>query len=78
MEIDWERIQNWIGHFGLDIAATHVSGHAAGNQLKELIDQVNPKTIIPINTENAKVYKKWSSNVYLLEKAGATFNLPYS
>jgi len=34
MEIDWERMQNWITHFGLDITSTHVSGHAAGNQLE--------------------------------------------
>ena len=34
MEIDWERIQNWIGHFGLDIASTHVSGHATGTDLR--------------------------------------------
>lgn len=75
MEIDWERIQNWIGHFGLAIAATHVSGHVAGNQLKDFIDQVTPKTIIPIHTENASIYEKWSSTVHLLEKAGDSFNL---
>ncbi len=34
MEIDWERLQNWITHFGLDMTSTHVSGHSAGNQLE--------------------------------------------
>ena len=59
----------------MNVEATHVSGHAAGNQLKDFIDQVNPKTIIPIHTENAQTYKKWSNNVNLLEKVGETFNL---
>ena len=41
----------------------------------DFIEQVNPKTTIPIHTEHALTYKKWSSNVHLLEKAGDSFNL---
>ena len=75
MEIDWERIQNWINHFGLGITSTHVSGHAAANQLREFVEQVQPKTVIPIHTENAQAYTKWSKNVHLLNEMGASFDL---
>jgi ribonuclease J len=75
MIIDWKRIKNWLIHFGLDIASTHVSGHASGNQLENFVKQVNPKTIIPVHTENAKAYEKWSSNVHVLKEVGETFVL---
>ncbi len=75
MEIDWQRIENWINHFNLDINKTHVSGHASGPQLKELITTVKPKMIVPVHTENAKVYDKWWNNVHLFKKLGETIEL---
>ena len=75
MEMDWERIQNWLTHFGLDVQRTHVSGHAAANQLKEFVEQVQPKTVVPVHTENAQTYAKWTKNVYLLNEPGATLSL---
>lgn len=74
MEIDWERVQNWLNHFGLHISSTHVSGHASGSQLQGFVEQVSPKKIIPIHTENAKAYEKWSNNVNCV-KPGQTFDL---
>jgi ribonuclease J len=75
MEIDWERVLNWITHFGLNIKNTHVSGHASGLQLKEFVEQVVPKTIIPIHTENAKAFEKWSKNVIILTNIGETYSM---
>jgi len=75
MELDWARVQNWLDHFGLAVQRTHVSGHAAANQLKEFVEQVAPKMVIPIHTENAQVYTQWSKNVHLLSGAGAEFSL---
>ena len=75
MEIDWERIENWIKHFGMNISSTHVSGHASGLQLREFVGQVNPKTIIPIHTESAKTYEKWSKTVHVLKGAGESYDM---
>jgi len=75
MEIDWERIENWINHFGMNVSSTHVSGHASGPQLKEFVEQVSPKTIIPIHTESAKAYEKWSKAVHVLKGAGESYSL---
>lgn len=75
MEIDWKRIQNWITHFGLNLHSTHVSGHAAANQLRHFVEQVNPKTIIPIHTQNAQIYETWANNVHILKQTGETYNL---
>lgn len=69
MEMEWERISNWINHFGLEVSQTHVSGHASGPQLKVFIEKVSPKLIIPIHTENPEVYEKWGKT-QLIEKVG--------
>jgi mRNA degradation ribonuclease J1/J2 len=44
-------------HFGVKIDRTHVSGHASGLQLKEFVQEVNAKNLIPIHTENAKGFE---------------------
>jgi ribonuclease J len=73
MEIDWQRIENWIKHFGMDINSTHVSGHASGLQLKEFVEQVNAKNVIPVHTENAKAFESWSKNVTILGNVGDNY-----
>jgi ribonuclease J len=75
MEIDWERIENWIKHFGMNTSSTHVSGHASGPQLKEFVHNLHPKNIIPIHTENGKAFEKWSSGVRLLTRVGQSYSL---
>jgi ribonuclease J len=75
MEVDWKRIENWINHFGMDMNTTHVSGHASGPQLKEFVKTVKPKMVIPIHTQNAKMYDKWWSNVKLLEGSGESVEI---
>lgn len=74
MEMDWERVMNWIEHFGMSVNSTHVSGHASRNELKDFVEQVNPKIIIPIHTENPETYKKWSKNVNILN-VGDSYSL---
>jgi len=75
MEMDWERVMNWINHFGMNVESTHVSGHASGPQLKEFVEQVNAKNIIPVHTENAKVFENWAKNVTLFGKVGESYIL---
>ena len=67
MEIDWNRIENWINHFGLHLNRTHVSGHASGPELKKFVETVNPKKVIPIHTEHAEFYEKWHGNVEIVK-----------
>ena len=75
MEIDWQRVENWINHFGMDLNTTHVSGHASGPQLKKFVEHVSPKMVIPVHTENAKIYGVWRDNVHLLKKVGESFEI---
>lgn len=43
---------------GLRIVNLHTSGHADEDTIRQLIDKVSPKRIIPIHTENADWFRK--------------------
>lgn len=56
MEIDEERKQNWLRHFGIPQETTHASGHASGEELREMIREINPERVIPIHTEKPELF----------------------
>jgi ribonuclease J len=56
MELDEERKKNWLTHFKIKQYSTHASGHASGTEIKEMIKQINPTTLIPIHTEKPELF----------------------
>jgi len=72
MEMDYERLKNWLNHYGLPQYHVHVSGHIMPLQLKNILKEINAKTIFPIHTENAELVGKFmrdlKSKVVLPEK----------
>ena len=52
---------------GLKTVTLHTSGHADENTLKRLIENVQPKTLIPIHTENAARFREIVPNVVIEE-----------
>jgi len=63
MEIDYERLINWLSHYGLPQYHVHVSGHMMPLQLKATLKKMNGKEVFPIHTENAGLFKKFMGNV---------------
>lgn len=57
MELDFERLQNWLAHFDLDYVKAHASGHASRPELEHMIDEARPGTIIPVHTLNVKAFE---------------------
>lgn len=50
--IELRRVENWLSHFGLyPYHQIHASGHASGPEIKKLIQDINPKQLFPIHTE---------------------------
>ena len=47
----------------------------ADPQLKEFVEQVNAKNVIPVYTQNAKAFEKWAKNVTLLTNVGDSFTI---
>jgi len=70
MEIDERKLMNWLEKFGIDydhsidekgnkhFISAHVSGHASGLELVELIETIMPKRLFPIHTEKPGLFKK--------------------
>ena len=68
MEIDETKFMNWLDYFNVNYETEekdgkiiferkHVSGHASRNELKELIEKINPTLIIPIHTEKISEFE---------------------
>ncbi len=62
MEIDFERLVNWLDHFGLPQYHVHVSGHMMPLQLKSTLEKINAKTVFPVHTENAQLFCRFMRN----------------
>jgi len=68
MEISFDRMKNWLDHFGLEFYQAHCSGHASGADLEQLIREITPKRIYPIHTEHPEIFRKNFNNVRIVEK----------
>ncbi len=72
MEIDYEKLINWLRHYGLPQYHVHVSGHIMPLQLKAALREINAKRIFPVHTESAALFAKFvrdlKSQVTIVEK----------
>jgi len=59
MEIDYERLTNWLSHYGVPQYHVHVSGHMMPLQLKAALKEINAERTFPIHTENAELFIKF-------------------
>lgn len=79
-EFSEERLINWVNFFGMrgvdektgHFERAHISGHISGKELEEFIENIKPKTVIPIHTEQPEEFKKFHHNVIIVEK-GETY-----
>jgi ribonuclease J len=62
-EFEFERVVNWLDHFGLPMYHVHCSGHIMPDQLKTAIARVGPKVVYPIHTDHPELYAKFVSGV---------------
>jgi ribonuclease J len=73
MEIDYERLSNWLRHYGLPQYHVHVSGHIMPLRLKATLKEISAKRIFPVHTESADLFARFmrdlKSQVTLVEKS---------
>jgi len=66
---DVKEFLDFMRNRGVKLHMLHTSGHADEETIDALIAQVNPKTIIPIHTQNANWFKKFDKCNVELEKS---------
>ena len=59
MEIGFEKLTNWLAHYGLPQYHVHVSGHVMPLQLRSVLKEMNPQRIFPIHTENTRLFAEF-------------------
>jgi len=61
-EFEFERVVNWLDHFGLPMYHVHCSGHIMPGQLKTAIDRIAPKMLYPVHTDHPELFAKFVSD----------------
>ncbi len=59
MEIDFNRLINWLEHYGLPQFHVHVSGHITPLDLRESLKAMNPRMIFPIHGIHPELFSKF-------------------
>jgi len=57
-EISWGKFLEWVDLLRLDMRMAHSSGHADRESLLRIIDEIDPKAIIPIHTERPYEFQR--------------------
>jgi ribonuclease J len=69
-EIDEDRMDHWIRRFGLVRLHAHCSGHASGKDINFIVNEIAPKTLIPIHTEHPELFLTLHPNRVKLGEPG--------
>lgn len=65
-DIEDEVMHNWLNHFKLQFHQLHASGHLNKEQLIEKVNQIKPKILFPIHSENPELFKKKCHGVQIV------------
>jgi len=57
-DIDRNVMNRWLDHFRLRFHQIHASGHCPSKDLTQIINQVQPRQLIPIHTEYPTLFRK--------------------
>jgi ribonuclease J len=72
MELDLKKAENWLTHFGLyPYIQSHASGHLNYDEIKDGIETIQPKALIPVHTQHPEVFQTLHNNVILPERGAA-------
>lgn len=71
MLLDERKLANWLAAFGIDggtddggVQHSHVSGHASGPELFDLIHAMKPRMVVPIHTEQPERFAEALGRLY--------------
>ena len=57
-EIEWSKFERWVHLLRLDLRTAHSSGHADRETIIEMVNEIKPKTLIPVHTENPYEFQR--------------------
>ena len=72
--LNQDRVNNWLEHFGMKKYQIHCSGHAKGEDLLQVVKDIDAKMLYPIHTEHPTEYVKVTRKMTIVEE-GKTYKL---
>jgi len=57
-EIEWVKFERWVNLLRLDLRIAHSSGHADRESLIGIINEIGPRALIPVHTENPQEFHR--------------------
>jgi ribonuclease J len=60
MELDMQRLIEWLDFYGMPLYHIHVSGHIMPQQLRSLVSGIGAKRVAPIHTEHPELFLKFA------------------
>jgi len=67
-EMSQERTDAWLEHFGMTRFQSHCSGHARGQDLLDIVKQIDAKMLFPIHTEHPTEYVRATNKMTVVEE----------
>ena len=78
MEIDFEKLVNWLTHYGLPQYHVHVSGHIMPLQLRVALKQMGGRSVFPVHTEHGDLFSRFMRDLdagVVLPKKGRQYTV---
>jgi len=60
MELDQQRLVEWLDFYGMPLYHIHVSGHIMPQQLRSLVSGIGARRVAPIHTEHPELFLKFA------------------
>ncbi len=60
MELDMQRLIEWLDFYGMPLYHIHVSGHIMPQQLRSLVSSIGATRVAPIHTEHPELFLKFA------------------
>ncbi len=66
---DQKRVDLWLDHFGLNRVQSHCSGHSKGQDLLDIVKEIDSDMLYPIHTVYPESYKKVTDKITIVEES---------
>ena len=71
---DKKRIDLWLDHYDLNRVQSHCSGHSKGQDLLDIVKDINSDMLFPIHTVHPESYKNVTDKITIV-KEGMTYQI---
>lgn len=56
-QIESTVMRRWLDHFNLRFHQAHASGHCSPDDLQWLMEEINPRRVVPVHTERSELFR---------------------